>query len=88
MSRTQWFNVLTGELEFQMIDRMDSWQSALEDGVVTDVEIEVQTQRIAQVLRTIDAQVSDELHELITDVLREVSVLHAMQVFYASKGKL
>ncbi|BAC89490.1 hypothetical protein [Gloeobacter violaceus] len=85
MIRTPWFDEQTGELAFQVVSRADSWQLALADGVVTREELHAQTQSVTRLLRAIDERVDDEVHNLITEALKELSVLHAMQVFYASE---
>jgi hypothetical protein len=85
VSRTPWFNEHNGELEFEVVSRMASWQTALADGVVTAEELSAQKESVARLLKQLDARVDDETHHLITSLLNEVSVLHAMQVFYASE---
>lgn len=85
MNRTPWFDEQSGELEFGVVSRMASWQAALADGVVTVEELQTQKETVAQLLRVIDARVDDDTHQLITDMLNEVSVLYAMEVFYASE---
>lgn len=85
MTRTSWFDEQSGELEFAVVSRMASWQAALADGVITVEELQTQKETVAQLLRIIDARVDDDTHNLITDMLNEVSVLYAMEVFYASE---
>lgn len=53
--------------------------------MVTREELQTQTQSVTRLLRAIDERVDDEVHNLITEALKELSVLHAMQVFYASE---
>ncbi len=85
MMRTPWFDEQSGELAFQIISRADSWQMAVADGVVTQEEVNTQKRSVALLLKAIDERVDDEVHSLITEVLKEVSVLNAMQLFYASE---
>ncbi|AGY57088.1 hypothetical protein [Gloeobacter kilaueensis] len=85
MIRRPWFDEQTGELAFQVISSADSWQTALADGIVTQEELQTQTQSVTRLLRTIDERVDDDVHNLITELLQELSVLHAMQLFYAAE---
>lgn len=85
MKRTPWFDEKTGELAFQVISRTDSWKNAVADGIVTEEELRIQTESVARLLQAIDDRVNDEVHHLITEALKELSVLHAMQIFYAAE---
>ena len=58
---------------------MESWQSALADGVVRPEEVRQQSQRVTDLLRALEPKLNDELHEELTRILYELSVLYGMQ---------
>lgn len=58
---------------------MDSWQRALADGVVQPEEVQQQAERVAEILRTLEPKLSDELHKELTNVFYELAVLYGMQ---------
>ncbi|HXF68563.1 MAG TPA: hypothetical protein VNK89_02045 [Thermoflexus sp.] len=81
MARISWFSEEGDELFFERyLHRMESWQQAIADGRVTAEEIKVQAERVAALLREIEPQLSDALHEQVTRPLLELAVLNAMQV--------
>ena len=80
MARKKWFDPESNELEFtKYTGQMESWQRALADGVVEPTEVREQAERVAAMLRALEPKLSDELHEEITNVFFELSVLYGMQ---------
>lgn len=80
MARKTWFDPASNEIEFsKYVDQMESWQSALADGVVEPMEVRQQAERVASMLQALEPKLSDELHEEITKVFYELSVLYGMQ---------
>ena len=80
MAREPWFDSESSELMFsRYVERMESWQSALADGVVQPEEVRQQSQRVTDMLRALEPRLSDELHEKVTRVLYELSVLYGME---------
>ena len=80
MARTSWFDPESSGLAFdQYVEKMESWQSALADGVVVPDEVEQQAERLADMLRKLEPKLSDELHQDLTAVFRELAVLYGMQ---------
>ncbi len=68
------------DLFFQeYVDRMESWQQAIADGRINPEEVRAQAERVAALLREIEPQLSDALHEQVTQLLLELAVLNAMQ---------
>lgn len=81
MARTSWFSEEGDALFFQRyVDRMESWQQALEDGRVTPEEVKAQAERVAALMQEIEPRLDDELHQRITQLLLELAVLNAMQL--------
>jgi len=80
MSRQKWFDPESNELMFSnYLDQMESWQQALADGVVKPEEVRRQAERVATMLRTLEPQLSAELHEELTNVFYELAVLYGME---------
>ena len=80
MGRISWFSEEGDALFFQRyVDRMESWQRAIADGRIDPEEVRAQAERVAALLREIEPQLSDALHERITQLLLELAVLNAMQ---------
>ncbi len=80
MGRISWFSEEGDALFFQQyVDRMESWQQAVADGRIDPEEVRAQAERVAALLREIEPQLSDALHEQVTRLLLELAVLNAMQ---------
>ncbi|MGQ9493842.1 MAG: hypothetical protein ACUVR2_08780 [Anaerolineae bacterium] len=80
MARKSWFDEQSNEPLFsKYVEQMDSWQRALEDGVVQPEEVEQQAERVAEMLRTLEPKLSDELHKELTNIFYELAVLYGMQ---------
>jgi len=80
MARESWFDVKSNELKFATyVDKMDSWQKALADGMVQPEELQAQMERVTAMLRALEPKLSDEVHEELTNVLYELAVFYGMQ---------
>lgn len=80
MTRANWFsNGKQNHLFQQSVERMESWQNAIEDGVITDEELQEHLEYTSDLLRQLEPQLSDNLHALVTQILLEMAVLNAMQ---------
>jgi hypothetical protein len=80
MARTSWFDQESNELGFsKYLERMDSWQDALADGVVTPEELEQQMQRVIELLRNLEPKLSNELHAELTTIFYELAVFYGME---------
>ena len=79
MARLSWFSEEGDAMMFQhYVERMESWQGAMSDGTITSGEVGDQIQKVAQLLRTLDKQLDDNLHEQVSTVLMEWAVLQGM----------
>jgi hypothetical protein len=80
LARTSWFDPQSHEPVFsKYMEKMDSWQRALADGVVTPDELRKQADRVADMLRAFEPKLSDKLHEELTKIFYELSVFYGMQ---------
>jgi len=81
--RRSWFDE-NNSLSFQRYyQELTSWQQAISDGNVQPHEVEAQARRVADCLRKLEPTLSDEQHAMVTDILGEMAVLHAMQTWLA-----
>lgn len=72
--RRAWFE---GSDAFR-IERLESWQQAIEDGVIEPHEVAEQKTRVVDLLRQLEPMLDDAQHEQVTRVLEEWAVLQAM----------
>ncbi len=80
MAKRSWFDPESNELMFsKYLEQMESWQSALADGVVEPEEVRQQAERVSEMLRVLEPKLNDELHEELTQVLYEWAVLQGME---------
>jgi hypothetical protein len=79
---TSWFNEETSELySAQFFQRMESWQRAVADGRIDPEEIQAQGERVTDLMKRIEASVSDEAHAKLTEAFSELAVLQGMQAY-------
>ena len=79
---TNWFNEETSEVySAQFFQRMESWQRAIADGRIDPEEIQAQGERVTDLMKRIEASVSDEAHAKLTEAFSELSVLQGMQAY-------
>ncbi|MEE1097026.1 MAG: hypothetical protein U0K83_01725 [Bacteroidales bacterium] len=55
-----------------------SFKKIMEDGIVTEQELETQTQKVISILQEMDKKYSDEQLTEIKELLTEASVLYAV----------
>jgi predicted transcriptional regulator len=81
--RTSW---LDDKAEHEAIQerasRLESFTSALADGVVSKQELDGQEQRLVAAMRTLESELSDELHAKVTNVLVELTAYNVMRLLH------
>lgn len=81
--RLSWFDEST---ETPLIDQyarhMESFTDTMADGRVDPEEIKAQEARIIALMKQIEPQLDDELHELVTKLLCELTAYDLMQVIH------
>jgi hypothetical protein len=81
--RTSW---LDDKAEHEAIQdratKLESFTSALADGVVSKQELGGQEQRLIAAMKTLEAGLSDELHAKVTDVLVELTAYNVMRLLH------
>ena len=83
MAKTSWFDDKAEHPILQeRATKLDSFTSALADGVVSKQEVEGQEQRLVTAMRALEPELSDVLHDKVTTVLVELSAYNVMRLLH------
>ena len=83
MARTSWFDEKAEHpLVQQEVRRLDSFTSAMADGVVDRGELEAQEQRLTTAMKALEPVLDDALHGQVTKVLIELSAYNIMRLLH------
>ena len=83
MSRTSWFDEKAETpLMHEQINKLESFTSALADGVVSKHELAGQEQRLVAAMKALEPKLSDELHASVTTVLVEMTAYNVMRLLH------
>lgn len=67
----------------EMVVNNASFKNIMEDGVITEEEIKVQSEKVIALLQTMEQKYNSEQLEEIKQLLVETSVLYAVYNFYS-----
>ncbi len=83
MARNSWFD---DKAEHPMIQeqatKLDSFTSALADGVISQQELNGQEGRLVAAMKKLEADLNDDLHAKVTTVLVELSAYNVMRLLH------
>ena len=83
MARTSWFDDKAEHEAIQeRASKLESFTSALADGVVSKQELTGQEQRLVAAMKTLEPALSDDLHAKVTSVLVELSAYNIMRLLH------
>ncbi len=83
MARTSWFDDQAKHPVIdEQIQKLESFTSAMADGVVSKEELNGQEQRLTAALKELEAELSDDLHAKVTTVLVELSAYNVMRLLH------
>ena len=83
MARTSWFDDKAEHPVIQeRVAQLDSFTSALADGVVSKQELAAQEQRLVAALKQVEAELIDDQHAKVTSVLVEMSAYNVMRLLH------
>ena len=83
MARTSWFDDKAEHPIIQeQVTKLTSFTNALADGVVTSQELTDQEQRVIAAMKSVERDLSDELHEKVTKLLVEVTAYDVMRLLH------
>ena len=83
MAKTSWFDERAEHPTLhERVQKLESFTSAMADGVVDKKELEGQEQRLAAAMRRLEPKLNDELHEEVTSVLIELTAYNIMRLLH------
>ena len=83
MARTSWFDDKAEHEAIQdRVSRLESFTSALADGVVSKQELSAQEGRLLAAMKVVEGQLNDELHGQVTTVLVELTAYNVMRLLH------
>ena len=83
MARASWFDDKTEHpLMHEQITKLESFTSALADGVVSKQELDGQEQRLVAAMKALEPKLNDELHASVTTVLVEMTAYNVMRLLH------
>jgi len=82
-TRTDWLDETTDTpLIDQYVQRLGSFLDAMADGRIEPHELKSQEARVVALLKTVEPELSDELHEQVTHLLCELSAYNIMHTIH------
>ena len=83
MARASWFDDKAEHPMIQeRITKLASFTNALEDGVVSQEELNGQEQRVVAAMKNVEGELSDELHSKVTTMLVEMTAYNVMRLLH------
>jgi len=83
MARTSWLDDKADHpLIEEQITKLESFTSALADGVVSKQELSGQEQRLIAAMKKVEGDLSDDLHAKVTTVLVELTAYNVMRLLH------
>jgi len=83
MANTSWFDERAEHpMLHERVEKLESFTSALADGVVDKPELDAQEERLATAMKRLEPKLSDELHEHVTSVLIELTAYNVMRLLH------
>jgi hypothetical protein len=83
MARANWLDDKAAHpLIQERLEKLESFTSALSDGVITKQELIGQEQRLVAAMKHVESELSDALHAKVTTVLVELMAYNAMRMLH------
>jgi hypothetical protein len=83
MGRTSWFDEGTEHPTLhERVEKLESFTSAMADGVVDRKELEAQEKRLTAAMKALEPGLSDALHAQVTSVLIELTAYNVMRLLH------
>jgi hypothetical protein len=83
MARTSWFDERAEHPVIQeQLAKLESFTSAMADGVVDKKELGTQEQRLAAAMKQLEPELNDDLHAKVTTVLVELTAYNVMRLLH------
>ena len=83
MARVSWFDDKAEHPAIQeQVSKLESFTTALADGVVSREELQGQEQRLMSAMKALEPALSDDLHAKVTNVLVELTAYDVMRLLH------
>ena len=82
MPRTSWFDEQEHPLIQEQVSKLESFTTALADGVVTKQELAGQEERLVAAMKALEGMLSDEQHAAATKTLVELTAYNVMRLLH------
>jgi hypothetical protein len=83
VARTSWFDDKAEHPIIQeQVEKLESFTSALADGIVSKQEVGSQEQRLIAAMKTVEAGLSDDQHSKVTTLLVELTAYNVMRLLH------
>jgi len=83
MARTSWLDDKAEHpLIQEQIQKLDSFTSAMADGVISKQELAGQEQRLIAAMKQVEAQLNDDQHARVTTLLVELTAYNVMRLLH------
>ena len=83
MARTSWFDDKAEHLVVhEEVAKLESFTSALADGIVTKAELAKQEAHVVSALKALEPKLDDAQHEQVTRVLVEMTAYNVMRLLH------
>jgi predicted transcriptional regulator len=83
MPRISWFDDKAEHPAIQeQVSKLESFTSALADGVVSRDELQGQERRLMTAMKALEPELSDDLHAKVTKVLVELTAYDVMRLLH------
>lgn len=83
MAKTSWFDEKAEHQAIQeRASKLESFTSALADGVVSKQELTGQEQRLVTAMKKVESELNDDLHAKVTTVLVELTAYNVMRLLH------
>ena len=88
MARVSWFDDKAEHPVIQeRINNLDSFTSAMADGIVSQNELAAQEARLVAAMKALEPALSDDLHGKVTSVLVELSAYNVMRLLHEPRAR-
>jgi hypothetical protein len=83
VARTSWFDEQAEHPVIQeQLEKLESFTSALADGVISKTELEGQEQRLLAAMKKLEPELGDDLHQKVTNVMIELTGYNVMRLLH------
>ena len=86
MARSNWLNDDNHPLIEEQLSKLDHFTQSLADGKIDKDELEKQEQALVAAMKSVEGDLSDDVHEKVTKLLAELSAYNVMATLHELAG--